>query len=185
MPLPDKQKYTADEFFKMFPESNSERYELYQGEVVAMASPSIQHQNIVLGLGSEIRAYIKKNKGKCQVFVAPVDVKLTDDTVVIPDVFVVCDPSKIDEKRCNGAPDWVIEVTSSNYRTDYVDKLELYKEAGVREYWIINPEKNSVTVLLFEKNPANFMLYRFSDIIPVNIYKNAPIQLEICIENLF
>ena len=76
MALPEKQSYTADEFFKMFPESNSERYELHKGEVVAMASPNELHQDIVLGLGSEIRAFIKKNNGKCKVFISPVDVSI-------------------------------------------------------------------------------------------------------------
>ena len=169
MSLPDKQKYTADEFFKMFPESNSERYELYEGEVVAMASPSIQHQNIVLGLGSEIRAYIKNNKGKCQVFVAPVDVKLTDDTIVIPDVFVVCDPSKIDEKRCYGAPDFVIEVTSSNKEDDFNRKLVLYRDAGVREYWIVSPQDQKTLVYFFEKSDFP-NIYTFDTPVPVEIY---------------
>ena len=125
MALPEKQSYTADEFFKMFPESNSERYELHKGEVVAMASPSIQHQRIVMRSSHIIDDFIRKNKGKCEVFVSPVDVVLTDDTVVIPDVFVICDPSKIDEKRCNGAPDWIIEVPDI-YTFDTPIPVEIY-----------------------------------------------------------
>ena len=171
MSLPDKQKYTADEFFKMFPESNSERYELYEGEVVAMASPSIQHQRIVMRSSHIIDDFIRTNNGngKCEVFISPVDVKLTDDTIVIPDVFVVCDPSKIDEKRCYGAPDFVIEVTSSNKEDDFNRKLVLYRDAGVREYWIVSPQDQKTLVYFFEKSDFP-NIYTFDTPVPVEIY---------------
>ena len=169
MTLPEKQRYTADEFFKMFPESNSERYELHKGEVVAMASPSIQHQRIVMRSSHIIDDFIRKNKGKCEVFVSPVDVVLTDNTVVIPDVFVMCDPSKIDEKRCNGAPDWIIEVLSTNRSMDLFNKLALYQNAGVREYWIVDPKNKKTLVYFFEKNDLPD-IYTFDTPIPVEIY---------------
>ena len=169
MALPEQLKYTADEFFSMFPESNSERYELYEGEVVAMASPSIQHQRIVMHISYIIYDFIKKNHGKCEVFISPVDVKLTDDIVVIPDVFVVCDPSKIDDKRCYGAPDWVIEVTSTNSKDDFGKKLAYYQNAGVREYWIISPQDQKTLVYFFEKSSFP-NIYTFDTPIPVEIY---------------
>lgn len=182
MAVPERKKYTIEEFFKLTEES-TERMELIDGEIYNLAAPSFIHQKLVGRFFSHIDGYIRKNKGRCNVVIAPFDVVLGDD-VVQPDVSVICNPLLLDDKRCNGAPDWIIEVTSSNYRTDYADKLELYQKAGVREYWIVNPEKQSVIVLFFEKNPAHFMLYQFSDTIPVNIYQDAPVQLTINVEEL-
>ena len=169
MPIPDKKHYTAEEFFKMFPESNSERYELYEGEVVAMASPNELHQDIVLGLGSTIRSYIKNNGGRCKTMIAPFDVKLSEDIVVIPDVTVICDSSKLDGKRCNGAPDWIIEVTSSNRHDDLIVKYSLYQKYGVREYWIVDPKYQKTLVYFFEKSDLP-NIYTFDTPVPVEIY---------------
>ena len=183
MPMPKEELYTADHFLRLT--ANSElRQELLDGEIVALASPSTLHQEIVGGLYAEIRAYIKANHGSCRPFVSPFDVKLNDDTVVIPDVMVVCDPSKLDEKRCNGAPDWVIEVTSSNFKTDYSDKLLLYKSAGVREYWIVDPDQQKVFVYYFEQSTNTVQFYGFDETIPVNIYKDSPVQLAIRIHDI-
>lgn len=183
MALPKEKKYTAEEFLTLA-ETSQERMELIHGEIYNLAAPSRIHQKIVGRLYSAIDGYIQKNKGKCEVLIAPFDVVLNEENTVQPDVMVICDPSKLDNKRCYGAPDWVIEVTSSNYQTDYTEKLELYKKVGVREYWIVNPERDSVIVLYFEKNPSLFMLYQMTDNIPVNIYQNQPVQLEINIHHL-
>ena len=180
MPLPEERKYTADEFFSMFPESNSERYELYEGKVVAMASPSIQHQRICGGVYSAIKNFIAQNGGTCETFISPVDVKLDDKTVVIPDVFIVCDTSKLDEKRCNGAPDFVIEVTSSNKEDDFIRKLALYQNAGVREYWIISPQDQKTLVYFFEKSVFP-NIYTFDTPVPIEIYNR---KLTITISDL-
>ena len=172
MALPERalKKITADEFFEMFPEESvSERYELHEGEIVGMSAPTIQHQDIVGGAYSEIRAFIRKKGGKCKVFVSPVDVKLTDTIVVQPDVFVMCDPSKIDEKRCYGAPDWVIEVTSTNKGDDFGKKFTYYQENGVREYWIVVPDEQKTLVYFFEKSHLP-NIYTFETPIPVEIY---------------
>lgn len=182
MPIPQKKYYTADEFFNLTNESN-ERVELRDGEIVAMSSPSEIHQTLVGELFAEIRNYIKSNNGACKPFVAPFDVKLDDYNVVIPDVSIICDKSKLDGKRCNGAPDWVIEVVSSNYRDDYVRKLGLYEKFGVREYWIVDPNKKKTFVYFFEdSNVIGF--YDFNQTIPVGIYKDNPIKLEVNISNL-
>ena len=93
----------------------------------------------------------KKNKGKCEVYTAPFDVKLSESTVVIPDISVICDSSKLTDKGCSGAPDWIIEIVSSNAIHDYLLKLNLYQAYGVREYWIVDPKKQSVTV--YRNNP--------------------------------
>lgn len=182
MPIPENKKYTSEEFFRLA-ENNEKIIELINGEIVDFASPSQKHQEIAGGLYSEIRNYIKSNNGKCKPFIAPFDVKLNDDNVVIPDVMVICDSEKLDGKRCNGAPDWVIEVTSTNYKSDYCDKLVLYKESGVREYWIVDPSKQMTFVYFFE-NENIISMYTFSQTITVNIYKKNPIQLNINIAEL-
>ena len=181
--LPETKHYTSDEFLAMA-EHSEIRQELINGEIYDLAAPSRIHQNIVARLHYVIFDYIRNNHGTCEVMIAPFDVKLNEDNIVQPDVMVICDPSKLDERKCNGAPDWIIEVTSSNYRTDYSEKLELYKTAGVKEYWIVNPKRKTTIVLFFEQNPGLFMLYHFNQNIPVNIYKNKPVQLEINIEKL-
>lgn len=87
-----------------------------------------------------IREHIRKNNGRCEVISALTDVRLDSNTIVVPDIFVLCAPDKLDEQKCSGAPDWVIEIVSpSNASRDYADKLHLYRKAGVREYRIIEP----------------------------------------------
>jgi Uma2 family endonuclease len=170
-------KYTASEYFKLI-ESSETLCELINGNIVDLASPSGIHQDIVGGLYTAIREYISSNKGKCRVYIAPFDVVLNDYNVVIPDISVICDTTKLDGKRCNGSPDWIVEVVSSNYLNDYRDKLELYKLSGVREYWIVDPSKERVFVYYFE-NPKVINIYRFDESIPVNIYADKPNRLEI------
>ena len=182
MPIPQSKYYTADEFFKIIQESN-ERFELRNGEIIAMSSPSTIHQELVMQLSWSINNYIKSNHGKCKVFPAPYDVKLDDYNVVIPDVSIICNPSKIDSKCCNGAPDWIIEVVSSNWKDDYIRKLSLYEKFGVREYWIVDPGKHTTFVYFFENSKITGF-YDFSKTIPVSIYKDTPIQLEINIAKL-
>ena len=180
MPFPRDHKYTAEEFFKLTNENDSERYELINGEIIAQAAPSTSHQRITGGIYRKIGNFIESNKGKCEPFISPYDVKLDDDTVVQPDIAVICDSSMLDDKRCNGAPDFIIEVTSSNYAHDYVDKLELYRRAGVREYWIVDPLYEKVVVYYFEKSDFP-NIYTFDSVVPVNIYDG---KLLICIKDL-
>ena len=90
---------------------------------------------------------------------------------------VICDPNKVDEKGCHGAPDWIIEVVSpATQSNDYGIKLFKYRMAGVREYWIINPLKEIVNVYDFEHN-AGTGLYAFDDEIPVSIYPELSIKI--------
>ena len=121
-------------------------------------------------LSTLINAYIKKKKGSCHVFTAPFDVKLSDHplTIVQPDIMVICDKNKLDGKRCNGAPDFIIEIVSpGNPADDYIRKLYHYKNAGVREYWIVDPNRQLVTVNYFDS---------FDSIIKVNIYDDLLIN---------
>ena len=100
-------------------------------------------------LSTTINNYIKKHHGSCRVFCAPFDVKLSDSplTIVQPDLMVIYNPDKLDGKRCNGAPDFIIEIVSpGNPADDYIRKLYYYKNAGVREYWIVDPRRRTITV---------------------------------------
>ena len=185
MPIPKEKRYTVDEFFNLFfEESVSERKELIDGVIIELSAPSILHQSISIEISSEIRNYIKKNAGSCRVFAAPFDVKLDEHNLVMPDISVICDGSKLfDGKRCNGSPDWIVEIVSSNWQDDYIKKLDIYQRNGVREYWIIDPKYKKTLVYFFDE--SHFPnVYTFEMPITVGIYKNNSIQLEINIAEL-
>ena len=160
------------------------RAELIDGQMYYMATPSRTHQRIIVKLCQTIANYIDGNNGECEVYVAPFAVFLTDDAVNYyePDISVICDVSKIDEKGCHGAPDWIIEIVSpSSKPRDYIKKMLKYCTAGVREYWVVDPEKQRVTVYGFEKDENDeymFGEYSFGDEIPVGIYKGFSIKVE-------
>ncbi len=126
--------------------SDEERWELIHGVAYAMTAPTRIHQKIVLELGRQIANYLQ---GKiCEPYIAPFDVRLPQkneadkyvNTVVQPDISVICDPKKLDEKGCRGAPDWIIEILSpSTAFKDMDTKRALYELHGVREYWLIHP----------------------------------------------
>lgn len=113
------------------------RVEVFDGVIYNMASPSQIHQSILLELSTLLNTYTKRKKGDCKAFLTPFDVLLSDNplTIVQPDIIIVCDKNKLDENRCNGAPDFIIEIVSpSNPSDDYIRKLYYYKNTGVREY---------------------------------------------------
>ena len=169
-------RYTIEDFYRL-PEGT--RAELIDGVIYDMApSPLRIHQKISFKLSQNIGNFIDDNKGKCEVYTAPFDVKLSNNTVVIPDISVICDPSKLTEKGCTGAPDWVIEITSSNEVHDYVTKLNLYQFYGVKEYWIVDPKRECVTVYHFGDD-FDMKKYDFTETIPVWIYKDNPTPLTI------
>ncbi len=123
-----------------------ERVELFKGKILAMSpAPSRQHQVISLNLSFELQKYLQRSP--CQVFYAPFDVRLQRQkentevhTVVQPDICVVCDATKLDDKGCVGAPELVIEILSpGNSRKEMNQKFSLYEEAGVLEYWLVQP----------------------------------------------
>ena len=166
--IPKPQKYTVEEYLRLT-ENTTERTELRDGEIVAMAPPTWKHQNLSYGLRRSIDDFIRANRGNCRVNEA-VGVQLDEHNLVIPDVVVICDPSKIDDKRCHGAPDWVAEILSTNRNDDLVYKLDLYQKTGVREYWIIDPKHQKVFVYFFESSPNVVELHDWTDEIPVRIY---------------
>ena len=168
---------TTIEEYETLPEDA--RAEIFDGQIYSMASPSQEHQTISTELTTIINSYIKNSKGSCKVFHAPFDVKLSDKplTIVQPDLMIVYDKNKLDGKRCNGAPDFIIEIISpSTEQMDYGIKLFKYRTAGVREYWIINPSTHTVNVYDFENDAATTQ-YTFDDEIPVCIYRDLCIRI--------
>ena len=170
MPLPKESSYTTDYIFSL-PEG--QRAELIDGVVYDMAPPNRLHQELVSELHYKITDYIKKNNGACKVFPAPFAVFLNadDKTYVEPDISVICDKSKLDDRGCVGAPDWIIEIVSpGSRRMDYFTKLFKYRTAGVREYWIVDPVKNFVIVYNFDTSDSE--QYTFADTIKAGIYED-------------
>ncbi len=145
-------KYTIDDIMAL-PEG--ERAELIDGVWYDMATPSTDHQGIVNAISTELTNHIRKKGGSCKVFPAPFAVFLNNDdyNYLEPDVTVVCDPDKLDSKGCHGAPDLVVEVVSPSTRgRDLGLKLFKYRNSGVREYWVINPETRIITAYGFSEN---------------------------------
>lgn len=174
--LQPQPQITTLEQYEALPEDV--RAEIFDGQIYYMASPSQDHQTISMELSTMLNTYLKSKKGPCRVFHAPFDVKLSDDplTIVQPDLMVVCDKDKLDGKRCNGAPDFIIEIVSpSNPSDDYIRKPYYYKTAGVREYWIVDPRRKTVTVNCFERNLLNIQ-YSFESTIKVNIFDDLYIN---------
>jgi Uma2 family endonuclease len=139
-----KQHYTYTDYLNW---DTEDRYELIDGVPYMMGAPTVRHQDIVGNIYFELRSHL--NDKPCRVYLAPIDVRLNaddlDDTVVQPDVIVVCDEDIIEEKSIKGAPGIVIEVLSpSSVQRDMTLKLEKYLEAGVKEYWVIDPDENRV-----------------------------------------
>lgn len=141
---------TAEEYFSLRAESNLP-CELLDGEIVSLASPNTEHQRLVREIGFALHGYIRQNGGRCEVFTAPYDVVLNDENVVQPDILIVCDPDRLSEQCCKGAPDFVAEITSTNWQTDYREKLMLYRAAGVREYWIVDTQKHMVLCIALNR----------------------------------
>jgi len=173
-----QQSITTLEEYEKLPEDV--RAEVFEGQIQYMASPSQIHQTILLELSSTLNTYVKGKKGDCKVFPAPFDVKLNDKplTVLQPDIMIICDQDKLDGKRCNGAPDFIIEIVSpGNSSDDYIKKLYYYKNYGVREYWIVDPNRRSVTVNYFEGDIVSIP-YTFNSTIKVNIYNDLYIDFK-------
>ncbi|MDE7311203.1 MAG: Uma2 family endonuclease [Eubacterium sp.] len=173
--LAQERLYTIDDIYAL---PDGKRAELIDGQIFYMAPPSTKHQRIVSFLHLEIGNHIRSNGGACEVFPAPFAVFLyADDSKYLePDLSVICDKSKLDEHGCKGAPDWVIEIVSPGSRAmDYYTKLSLYREAGVREYWIVDPIKQTILVYDMEHAAAP-AIYFFSDTIKANIYDNLEIN---------
>jgi Uma2 family endonuclease len=152
---PDKNYTYADYLLWRF----KERIELIRGKIFRMSpAPSSGHQGIVTVLISAFHQFLKNKK--CKVFPAPFDVRLPEypgeqdqdtETIVQPDITVICDPYKIDEKGCKGAPDLIVEVLSPNsVSKDLHEKFEVYEKARVREYWVVHPTEKTITAFILK-----------------------------------
>ncbi|MDR0875860.1 MAG: Uma2 family endonuclease [Clostridiales Family XIII bacterium] len=159
-----------------------ERYELIDGVPYMMSpAPTPTHQRISAAFTRLFGNYLR---GKtCEVFAAPFDVRLNadeeDDTVVQPDILIICDKTKIDDRGCKGAPDLVIEIVSkSSGNYDRGLKLHKYINAGVRECWIVDPDDKIVQVYILQADrSANMLTYHAEDTVPVSILQDLRIPL--------
>ena len=160
-----KEKYCYADYLEW---GEDVRAEIITGAAYMMAPPLTIHQRISMKLSQRIAQFLE---GKtCEVFAAPFGVRLfpkednTDTTVVEPDLVVICDPDKIDERGCNGVPDLIIEILSpSNYRKERLIKFDLYLNAKVKEYWIVSPENKEITVHILENDRYFTRAYGIND----------------------
>lgn len=176
--LPRAKKYTYEDYLTW---NDGKRYELIDGEIYLMSpAPSSDHQRISANLTAELVFYLR---GKaCEVFPAPFDVRLDadaeDDTVVQPDITVVCDPEKVNARGCKGVPDMIIEILSpSTAQHDQVVKFSKYLEAGVREYWMVYPDTRTVMVFLLREHEYVSHSYGSADTISVHVLEDCQINL--------
>jgi Uma2 family endonuclease len=163
--------------------------QLFDGIIHLMSpAPKRGHQKISINLSARLFHIIEKKRGHCEVYAAPFDVRLPknnekeDDkifTVVQPDVCIVCDLSKLDERGCIGAPDFVAEIISlSSVIYDTNDKLKIYEEAGVKEYWIVFPDEGVQVFLLQDSGTyGKAVRYEKEEKIPVHILGGVKIKL--------
>ncbi len=168
--------YTINDIYTL---PDGERAELIDGKIYYMAPPGRTHQRLLFSLSRKIADYIDSENGDCEVNIAPFAVFLNEDDTnyVEPDISVVCDLSKLDEKGCHGAPDWIIEIVSpGNKPMDYFTKLFKYRSSDVREYWIVDPAKEMTTVYRFEKETMG--QYSFGEDVPVGIYEGFSIKIQ-------
>lgn len=164
-------EFTVEDYLKL-PEE--ERMEIIDGVIYDLAAPTDKHQIIGDEIQTRFRDYIRKKQGKCITITSPIDVQLDCDnrTMVQPDVVIVCDRNKFKEGRIFGAPDLVVEILSnSTKKKDIFIKGNKYWNAGVREYWLVDPIKKVVHVYEYEKEDFQ-TIYTFEDKVPVGIWNN-------------
>jgi Uma2 family endonuclease len=185
--LDESKRYTYADYLSWL---DDKRRELINGFIHLMSAPVRAHADVSAELFTFIKIFIKKRKGKCRIYYAPFDVRLpkngeTEDdkiyNVVQPDICVVCDLSKLDDKGCIGAPDLSVEVLSpSTLKNDWVYKFNLYEIAGVREYWIVDPKEKTVNVFLLQPNGKynSGTAYACNQKAPVGIFEGLEIDLK-------
>jgi Uma2 family endonuclease len=201
LPIEKKERIFTYADYKEWDLEEGERFELIYGEAYAMASPNERHQAILTELLTQFQIFLR---GKpCKVYPAPFDVRLfyeedeSDDTVVQPDIMVICDEKKRGHEGCRGAPDLVVEILSpSNMAIEMERKFNLYRKAGVQEYWVVDPENQGLTVYHFKRDTSSERLglvklderpqdntiftytYRNTDTVPVAVLPGLTISLE-------
>ena len=165
------------------------RRELIDGFVHLMSTPMRIHARLSFKLSNRMNHLVEKNKGNCHIYYAPFSVRLplnaskSDDKiydVVQPDICVICDLTKLDDRGCIGAPDLIVEVLSpSTLKYDWNDKFILYEKAGVREYWIVDPKARTISVFLLQEDGlyGNGTVYECNQKAPVFIFEGSEIDL--------
>lgn len=176
----EDKRYTIEDIMKL-PEG--QRAELINGRWYDMSAPSRVHQEIVMNLSSALHEYIKSNGGDCKVYPAPFAVFLNKDNrnYFEPDISVICDKSKLSDRGCEGAPDVVIEVASESTKSrDLFLKLNKYKDAGVKEYWVVDPLTNTVNCYEFNEKyetGGELRIYNFDEEIPFITFPELMIRV--------
>jgi len=175
----EKQLYTYADYYEW---DDGERWELIDGVPYMMSpAPTTAHQKISRELTYQLTAFLKGKK--CELFAAPFDVRLNadgdDNTVVQPDLVVICDRSKINDRGCKGAPDLVVEILSpSTARHDRMVKFKLYRKAGIREYWIVDPDTKTVQTCILRDGFYVIAMYDDTDAVPVHVLNGCMIDLQ-------
>jgi len=184
--LDESKRYTYADYLTWL---DDKRRELINGFIHLMSAPNEIHARVSFNWGYWMGNFVQKRKGKCRIYHAPFDVRLpinnetADDKiydVVQPDICVICDLSKIDEKGCIGAPDLIVEVLSpSTLKYDWNYKFNLYERAGVREYWIVDPKPKKVNVFLLQPDGKYDLgtIYECNQKAPVHIFEGLKIDL--------
>ena len=178
--VPNEKLYTVADI-EALPEG--QRAELIDGDLYMFGAPLRIHQKISIELTTAIKNHIKESGKTCDVYAAPFAVYIggAEDNYnyVEPDISVICDETKLTDKGCVGAPDWIIEIVSpSSIQADYMRKLSLYERSGVREYWIVNPESQTVRTYFFADGEAVTREYDFDDSVPVRICDGFRIRVK-------
>jgi len=172
------EKYTAKEFHDFLSKDKTNaRYELIDGHVYMMTSPSVNHQSISLFICDVFNSYFKEND--CRLFYAPLDVYLFDNiddckNVCQPDLLVVCDKNKIKSNGIYGAPDLVVEIISKTTASiDYILKYKNYMKYGVKEYWIVDYGNDEITVCT---SIEDYISYGFSETVPSSFFPGLTVD---------
>ena len=180
-------RYTYADYLTWFDDKTRE---LINGFIKMMAAPRVEHAEIIKNIYRHFDSIVLRNKGKCKMFFAPFDVRFPKkgetaddkiDTVVQPDICVICDLSKLDERGCCGAPDMIVEVLSlSTYKKDVTEKFALYEASGVKEYWIVHPKDKGIHVFLLQEDGKYDAgtIYEAKGDIPVHVFDNYLIDLK-------
>ena len=182
-----KRRYTYADYLTWL---DDKARELINGFIQKMSpAPRSIHARVSSEIFYHLSFFLKKNKYKCRVFHAPFDVRFPKqgetcndkiDTVVQPDICVICDLSKIDQRGCCGAPDMIVEITSpSTHKKDVTLKFDLYEKSGVKEYWIVYPNDKAINVFLLQDDGKynDGVIYEFETKVPVHIFNDYEIDL--------
>ena len=177
----EKAEYTKEDFYNLGEDAH---FELIDGILYDLATPTSIHQLLCTKIATELSKYIDSQSGECLVFGVSPNIEIDHDiekhdkkmdkTVVIPDVVVLCDREKLKDGKIIGAPEFVVEVLSpSTAKYDKGIKFKKYMNAGVKEYWIIDPKRKSVCVYIFSNySEFNITVYSFTNEVPVFIFNN-------------